>query len=101
MGVMGLTKTLSRELGPHKILINVMGPGRIGTERIQQLDRLWAEKAGISTEEFKKNVVNEIPLGRYGSPEEFARLAVFLCSEANTYITGQTILVDGGMIRAY
>lgn len=101
MGVMGLTKTLSREFGRHKILINVMGPGRIGTERIQQLDGLWAEKAGISTEEFKKNVVNEIPLGRYGSPEEYARLAVFLCSEANTYITGQTILVDGGMIRAY
>lgn len=60
-----------------------------------------AEKAGISTEEFKKNVVNEIPLGRYGSPEEYARLAVFLCSETNTYITGQSILVDGGMIRAY
>ena len=60
-----------------------------------------AEKAGISSEEFKKNIVNEIPLGRYGSPEEFARLAVFLCSEADTYITGQTILVDGGMIRAY
>ncbi len=60
-----------------------------------------AEKAGISSEEFKQNVVNEIPLERYGSAEEFARLAVFLCSEANTYITGQTILADGGMIRAY
>ena len=44
--------------------------------------------------------MNQIPLGRYGHPDEYARLAVFLCSEANSYITGQTILADGGMVKA-
>ncbi|EAX49024.1 short-chain dehydrogenase/reductase SDR [Thermosinus carboxydivorans Nor1] len=101
MGVVGLTKTLSQELGKDNILINVMGPGRIGTARIQQLDKIRAQKAGISVEEVYKNTIKNIPLGRYGTPDEYARLTVFLCSEANTYITGQTVLVDGGMTKAF
>jgi len=101
MGVMGLTKTLSHEFGKDNILVNVMGPGRIGTDRIQQLDEIRAKKANMTIEQVYENTIKTIPLGRYGTPDEFARLTVFLCSEANTYITGQTMLVDGGMIKAY
>ena len=52
-------------------------------------------------EEYEKEDLKSFPLGRYGTTEEYGRLAVFLCSEANTYISGQTILLDGGMTRAY
>ncbi len=100
-GIMGLTKSLSRELGPDNILINVIGAGKIATERVNYLDSVKAEKEGISLEEFQKKNAAAIPLKRYGSPEEIAKLIVFLCSEANTYITGQSILVDGGIVQAY
>jgi 3-oxoacyl-[acyl-carrier protein] reductase len=100
-GIMGMTKTLCRELGPDNILINVIGPGKIGTERVNHLDSINADKEGVSLEEFQMKNAKTIPLGRYGSPEEIAKLVVFLCSEANTYITGQSILVDGGMVKAY
>ena len=50
---------------------------------------------------YEKEDLKSFPLGRYGTTEEYGRLAVFLCSEANTYISGQTILLDGGMTRAY
>lgn len=101
MGVMGLSKTLSQELGKDNILVNVMGPGRIATARIQQLDEIRAQKANITIEEVVNTALKTIPLGRYGDPAEYAKLTVFLCSEANTYITGQTILVDGGMTKAF
>lgn len=101
MGVLGLAKSLSQELGKDNILINVIGPGRIGTARIDYLDKVRADKAGKTVEEIQKQAWNSIPLGRYGKPEEYARLATFLCSEANTFITGQTVLLDGGMVKAY
>lgn len=101
MGVMGLSKTLSQELGKDNILVNVMGPGRISTARIAYLDKMRADKAGITIEQVYENTIKGIPLGRYGTPEEYAKLTVFLCSEANTYITGQTMLVDGGMTKAF
>ena len=101
LGVMGMTKTLSQELGKDNILVNVMGPGRIETARLQQLDQIRAAKAGIPIEQVYEDMIRTIPLGRYGTPGEFAKLAVFLCSEANTYITGQTILVDGGLTKTF
>jgi 3-oxoacyl-[acyl-carrier protein] reductase len=101
MGVMGLSKTLSQELGKDNILVNVMGPGRIGTARIAYLDKVRADKAGLTVEQIYENTILGIPLGRYGTPEEYAKLTVFLCSEANTFITGQAILVDGGMTKAF
>lgn len=101
MGVMGLTKTLSQELGKDNILINVMGPGRIGTDRIKYLDSVRAKKANTTAQDIYENAIKTIPLGRYGEPEEFAKLTVFLCSAANTYITGQTMLVDGGLTKTF
>lgn len=100
-GVLGLSKTLAGELGKDGVLINVLGPGRIQTERIEQLDTLRAAKTGVSVEQIRTDTSKTIPLGRYGKPEEYAKLAVFLASPTNTYITGQTLLVDGGMVKAY
>lgn len=100
LGVVGLTKTLSQELGKDGILVNVMGPGRIGTDRIKYLDSMRAEQSGKSMEDIYQETIKAIPMGRYGTPEEYGKLTVFLCSEANTYITGQTILVDGGLTKS-
>jgi 3-oxoacyl-[acyl-carrier protein] reductase len=101
LGVIGLSKTLAIELGAFNILVNVLAPGRTDTERLRQLDNIWAENAGMTVEEFQQTVFKQIPLGRYGTPSELGKLAVFLCSEANTFFTGQTVLVDGGMERGY
>jgi 3-oxoacyl-[acyl-carrier protein] reductase len=100
-GIMGMTKTLCRELGQDNILVNIIGPGKIATKRVAYLDSIIAEKEGISLEEYQQKNAKTIPLGRYGSTEDIARMVVFLCSEANTYVTGQNILVDGGMIPTY
>ncbi|WP_047981810.1 SDR family oxidoreductase [Ornithinibacillus contaminans] len=99
-GVVGLAKSLSQELAKDNILINTIGPGRIATDRVAELDQIRANSLGISYEEIRSNTEKSIPIGRYGKPEEFARQAVFLCSSANTYVTGQTLLVDGGLVKA-
>ena len=101
MGVVGLSKTLSQELGKDGILVNVIGPGRIGTARIDQMDQVRAEKAGKTVEEIRQSAFAGIPLGRYGKPEEYGKLAAFLLAPSNTYITGQTVLVVGGMVKAF
>ncbi len=101
LGIVGLSKTLARELASDNILVNIIGAGKIATERINYLDSIKAKEEGISLENFQQKNAKAIPLGRYGSTVEFAKLAVFLCSEANTYITGQNILVDGGLVSAY
>jgi 3-oxoacyl-[acyl-carrier protein] reductase len=94
--VWGLAKTLSRELAPDGILVNLIAPGRIQTERIDEIDRANAERSGRSVDDVKRSSVASIPLGRLGRPEELANLVVFLASEAASYITGQAIMVDGG-----
>jgi 3-oxoacyl-[acyl-carrier protein] reductase len=94
-GVWGIAKTLSRELAPQGILVNVVAPGRIDTERIAELDQANAQKSGKSVEDVRKASIGTIPLGRLGRPEELANLVVFLASHAGSYITGQAITVDG------
>ena len=94
-GVWGVAKTLSRELGSQGILVNVIAPGRIDTERIAELDQANAQKSGKPIEEVRRASVGTIPLGRLGRPEELANLVVFLASEAGSYISGQAIMVDG------
>jgi 3-oxoacyl-[acyl-carrier protein] reductase len=94
-GVWGIAKTLSRELAPQGILVNVIAPGRIDTERIAEWDQANATKSGKSIEDVRKASVGSIPLGRLGRPEELANLVVFLASQAGSYITGQAITVDG------
>jgi len=94
-GVWGIAKTLSRELAPQGILVNVIAPGRIDTERIAELDQANAQKSGKSVEDVRQASIGGIPLGRLGRPEELANLVVFLASQAGSYITGQAITVDG------
>lgn len=94
-GVWGLAKTMSQELGPQGILVNVIAPGRISTERIAELDQANATRTGKSIDEVRKASVATIPLGRLGEPEEFANLVVFLASAKASYISGQGIFVDG------
>jgi 3-oxoacyl-[acyl-carrier protein] reductase len=99
-GVNALMKSLAIELAEDLILVNTVAPGRIATDRVAELDQAKARANGISVEEVKAESIGQIPLGRYGLPEEFGRAVAFLGSFANTYITGQALLVDGGMVKA-
>ena len=98
--VAALSKTLAQELAPHKIRVNVMLPGRIATDRVRELDTLRASKEGISPQEQKARTEKTIALGRYGTVDEFANAAVFLLSDAASYITGASLLVDGGLVKS-
>lgn len=101
LATVGMVKTLSREVAPQGILVNVIGSGSMETPRIEALDSQNAAKAGVSLEDWQLKQAASIPLGRYGQPAEFGRLAAFLCSGANTYLTGQAIVIDGGRGTAY
>lgn len=94
-GVAGLVKTLAPELGRDNITINVLCPGRIMTDRFLS----GARAAGLPTEEYVARSSAEIPLGRIGTPEEFASVVVFLASERASYVTGVALQVDGGLVR--
>lgn len=99
-GVHGLTKSLAREFAPDKILINTVGAGRIATDRMIQLNEDEAARRDVPFEEVLQESVADIPYGRYGEPDEFAKAVLFLGSFANTYITGQALIVDGAYVRA-
>ena len=99
-GVVSLLKSLSFELAPDGIRVNNLVPGRIDTDRVQTVDKLNADKKGIPVEEQQRQQWNTIPLGRYGTIQETGNAASFLLSDAASYITGATIVVDGGKTRA-
>jgi len=94
-GVAGMMKTLALQLGKENILVNTLCPGRILTDRL--LGGLKA--SGLSKEEYLARQSRDIPLGRPGSVEEFANVAVFLASERASYVTGVAVQVDGGLVR--
>lgn len=95
-GIVGLLKTLSQEFAPYGITVNNVAPGSYDTDRLKHLHQRVADQQGISFDEARRQAEQKIPLGRLGRPEELANMVVFLASEAASYITGQTILVDGG-----
>jgi 3-oxoacyl-[acyl-carrier protein] reductase len=99
LGVSGLVKTLADELAPFGIRVNSICPGWTRTERVEQLLRDRAERSSTTPEEEAAKIAAAIPLGRMGTPEEFAAAAAFLVSPAASYITGVSLLVDGGMYR--
>ena len=98
-GVVGLAKTLSKELGPDNILVNNVCPGFTMTDRVDQLANATAERTGVSREDVFRDWESTIPLGRIASTAEFAALVAFLASERASYITGTTIPIDGGAVQ--
>jgi 3-oxoacyl-[acyl-carrier protein] reductase len=97
--VVGLAKTLSKEVGPDGVRVLCVAPGRIETARLQALDERSAESTGRSVEDVRGEMAARIPLGRYGSPEEFADVVTFLASERASYVSGISVLVDGGLLN--
>lgn len=98
-GLLGLTKTLAVELADRGIRVNCVAPGRTVTPLwTNRADKIAAEE-GISREAVLKRFSHEIPLGRFGQPEEVAAMVVWLASPRASYITGQAVNVDGGIAR--
>jgi 3-oxoacyl-[acyl-carrier protein] reductase len=99
-GVVGLAKTLSRELASANVLINTVAPGRILTGRLSSMFDHQAKASGRSRDEVMVERSADIALRRFGTPEEFADMVVFLASARASYVTGSTIAVDGGLLQA-
>lgn len=95
-GLAMVTKTMADELGPRGIRVNGLLPGRIDTERVRELD---AASGRPVTQ--RRDSEARIPLGRYGDPQEFGRVAAFVLSPAASYVTGSMVTIDGGVLRAY
>ena len=100
MAVVGLVKSLALELGADQIRVNAIAPGWTRTERVDQLLENRAENNGTTPQEEAQTIAAELPLRRMAEPEEFGRVAAFMLSPAASYVTGVTLLVDGGMARA-
>ena len=98
-GVAALAKALADEWAPAGIRVNHVIPGRIATDRVAALDADTAQRRGVSLDEARAGYEAQIPLGRYGTVEEFAAAVVFLLSDSAAYVTGATLNVDGGMVR--
>tara|TARA_X000000368_G_scaffold74586_1_gene54968 strand:+ start:343 stop:1134 length:792 start_codon:yes stop_codon:yes gene_type:complete len=98
-GVTSLVKSLSAQLASDNIRLNNLMPGRINTDRIRSLDSMNSEKMGVSIEQIQEASYNNIPMGRYGTIEEFGRCGAFLLSDAASYITGSSLAVDGGALK--
>jgi len=96
LSIAGLVKSLSKELGPYGVRVNMVLPGATLTDRIYELMSVMARKRGVSVEEILKEKASTIPLRRMGKPEEIANAVVFLASDYALYITGVALQVDGG-----
>ncbi len=99
LAVVGMVKTLSQEIARSGVTLNLMGPGSHNTPAIDRLYNKKSEQTGLSFEEVKKNAIHQIPVGALGEAADFAGLALWLLSPQSRYVTGQTLMVDGGTIK--
>ena len=86
-GLIGLTKAVAREVASRNVTVNALAPGYITTAMVDEL-----------SEETQEKILARIPMGRFGTPEDVAEAVIFLCSDGASYITGQVLTIDGGMI---
>ena len=86
-GLIGLTKAVAREVASRNVTVNALAPGYITTAMVEEL-----------SEEIQTQILARIPMGRFGTPEDVAEAVIFLCSDGASYITGQVLTIDGGMI---
>jgi 3-oxoacyl-[acyl-carrier protein] reductase len=91
-GIQGFTRTLALELGRYNVNVNAIAPGFIATD----MTDATAKRLGVDVEDFRKAAAESNPIKRVGAPEDIAAAAAFLCSDEASYITGQTLYVDGG-----
>lgn len=98
--VHALINALAEEFADAGVRLNLLSPGRIHTSRVDALDQANAERSGRSFSEIRAASLASIPMGRLGEPGEFGRVAAFLLSPAASYMTGSSVLVDGGKVRS-
>jgi 3-oxoacyl-[acyl-carrier protein] reductase len=98
--VVGWSKTLANEVASDGITVNVVMPGRIHTQRVDELDGAAAKRTGTEVADVASKSRATIPVGRYGKPQEFAEVLTFLASERAAYVTGSRVRIDGGAIRS-
>lgn len=98
-GVVGLVRSLASQLGPEGITVNNVAPGFTSTERVTEIFTARAAANHTSPEEEMRSIADRTPVGRMGQPEELAAVIAFLASTRASYVTGQTIVVDGGAYR--
>jgi len=97
-GLNGLVKSLAVEFAPMGITVNMVSPGKIATDRLLTMEARTAEEQGIAVEEVRRRAVARIPAGRLGEPRELGDTVAHLASEQAAFVTGQSLLVDGGMV---
>jgi 3-oxoacyl-[acyl-carrier protein] reductase len=100
LGVIGLIKTLANELGPQGVRVNAIAPGWTKTERVDEIMIARAQRNGTTPELEAARQIAEIPMGRMGTPDEFADVLVWLASPRASYVHGIVLPVDGGTIKA-
>ena len=98
--IVAWSKSLSNEVAADGVTVNVILPGRMRTARVEELDRLTAQRVGKTIEEVVKQAQSAIPIGRYGRVDEFGDVVAYLASERASYVTGSVVRVDGGLIKS-
>jgi 3-oxoacyl-[acyl-carrier protein] reductase len=100
-GLAAYLKSLAADVAVDGVTVNMVLPGRIDTDRVAALDRAKAERTGATAEETRRESEAAIPMGRYGTPTEFAAVVGFLAGPAASYVTGEQVRCDGGMLRSF